>query len=37
MLQWAWAYITRGRSSRLITGSPVARDEAIDDAESRAA
>jgi NADH dehydrogenase len=36
MLQWAWAYITRGRSSRLITGSPVARDEAID-AERRAA
>ncbi len=28
MLQWAWAWITRSRASRLITGSPVAADEA---------
>jgi NADH dehydrogenase len=42
MLQWAWAYITRSRASRLITGTPVATDEApaaLDDvdAELRAA
>jgi NADH:ubiquinone reductase (H+-translocating) len=44
MLQWAWAYITRSRASRLITGSPAARDEALPreglddiDAELRAA
>lgn len=29
MLQWTWAYITRSRASRLITGSPVATDEAL--------
>lgn len=42
MLQWAWAWVTRGRSSRLITGSPVVNDEAVEalddvDAELRVA
>jgi hypothetical protein len=45
MLQWAWAYVTRNRGSRLITGVPVAWDEAVArpaglddvDAEARAA
>lgn len=38
MLQWAWAYFTRGRGSRLITGSPVATDEAasaLDDVDTQ--
>jgi NADH dehydrogenase len=36
MLQWAWAYMTRSRASRLITGSPVASDEATPRAEDAA-
>lgn len=37
MLQWMWAYVTRNRGSRLITGQPVVAPEPVTLTEWRAA